>query len=61
VIYIGGTLQDLRTGNAAALRMYWVPHSDTPVQAVQWGPVNIFKGLDAVLEEFSNPQLPLTI
>ena len=60
-IYIGGTLQDLRTGVAAALRMYWVPLSDTPLKAAPRGPVNIFQGLDAVLEEFSKPQFPLTI
>jgi serine O-acetyltransferase len=61
VIYIGGSLQDLRMGIAAASRVYWIPLTDTPLKDPPRGPVDIFKDLDAVLEQFSKPQLPLTI
>jgi len=60
-VYIGGTLQDLRTGMAAALRVHWVRPPGVRLKRPPAGPVDIFPGLDAVLAAFSKPDLPQTI
>jgi beta-phosphoglucomutase-like phosphatase (HAD superfamily) len=59
VIYIAGSLLDLETGIEAALRVYWIPPPNVAMRLSR-GLVDSFPNLQAVLAEFSRPQLPQT-
>ncbi len=58
-IYVAGTPLDLKTGIAAALRVYWVTNTDMSQPS---HPMVIrFPNLESLLTEFSKPQLPQTL
>jgi serine O-acetyltransferase len=59
VIYVAGSHLDLQTGIEAAVKVYWVAPPDVPPQPDR-GIVERFPDLEAVLREFSKPQLPQT-
>lgn len=59
VIYVAGSLLDLRTGIEGAVRVFWVAAPE--VKGPPRGLVNRYPDLAAVLEEFSGPVLPQTI
>ncbi len=62
VIYIAGSLLDVRTGIQAALRVFWLCGSE-----VRGGPpkgrglVTRFDDMESLIAEFSKPQLPQTL